>query len=348
MQQVIQLIHQYGVLAVFVSVLLESSGLPIPSYPVLMLASAITLTSVTAPLVLAAAVAAAICVDTVWYFAGVRMGPRIMRVVCRMSFSPPDTCVRRTESRFARVGPWALLMIKFLPGIALATIVFSGVARLRLARFLVFDAVGSAIYLGLPLVLGRVFHNAIAAMLIYFAQFGLIGAIIVAALIAVYVFVRWLRRRVLIRQLCAARVSAEQLLEMAHSGGGPVILELGGPKQPPMESSIPGALPVSRHDITAAVRQFPRSAEIVIYTPAATPAANLRLELTAARLLQKAGFKKIRPLHGGLKAWIAAGYPVQYHRRTQPESNRSAVIVAFPRDNVSAKRGAEGARKAGP
>lgn len=347
MQQIIQLIHQYGVLAVCVSVLLEDGGLPVPSYPVLMLASAFTLTSVTAPLVLIAAVAAAMFADTIWYFAGARLGPSIMRVACRMSFSP-ENCVERTESRFARIGPWALLMVKFLPGIALATIVFSGVTRLRLARFLVFDAVGSTIYLGLPLVLGRVFHKAIAAMLIYFAQFGLIAAIIVVALIAVYVFIRWLRRRVLIRQLCAARVSAEQLLEMAHSGGGPVILEFGARKQPLAEGSIPGALPVSRYGITAAVRQLPRSAEIVIYTPAATSAANLRLELTAARLLQKAGFKKIRPLHGGLKAWIAAGYPLQFRRPTQPESNRSAIIVPFPRENVSAKRSVEGPRKAGP
>lgn len=347
MQQIIPLIHQYGVLAVCVSVLLEDSGLPFPSYPVLMLASAFTLTSLTAPLVLIAAVAAAIAADTVWYFAGARLGPGIMRMVCWLSFSP-ENCVRSTESRFARIGPWALLMVKFLPGIALATIVFSGVTRLRFARFLIFDAVGSTIYLGLPLVLGRVFHSAIAAMLIYFAQFGQIGALIIVALIVVYVFIRWLRRQALIRQLCAARVSAEQLLEMAHSGGGPVVLELGGRNQPTPEGSIPGSVPVSRSSITAAVRQFPRSAEIVIYTPAAKPAADLRLELMAARLLQKAGFKKIRPLHGGLKAWIEAGYPVQFHRAAAPESTRSAIIVPFPRESISAKRGVDSPRKAAP
>jgi len=347
MHQIIQLIQQYGVLAICVSVLLEDSGLPIPSYPVLMLASAFTLTTLTAPLVLIAAVAAAIAADSVWYFAGVRLGPRIMQFVCRMSFSP-ENCVRTTESRFARIGPWALLMVKFLPGIALATIVFSGMTRLRFARFLVFDAVGSAIYLGLPLLLGRIFHNAIAAMLTYFAQFGQIGALLVVALIAVYACIRWLRRRVLIRQLSAARVSVEQLLDMAHSGGSPVILELQTRKQPAMEGSIPGALPVSRFGLAAAVRQFPRSAEIVIYTPTAKPTANLRLELTAARLLQKAGFKKIRPLHGGLKAWIAAGYPVQFQRPVQSEPARSAVIVPFPRESASVKRGVEGPRKAGP
>lgn len=340
MQQIIHLIHQYGVLAVCVSVLLEDSGLPFPSYPVLMLASAFTLTSLTAPLVLIAAVAAAICADTLWYFAGARLGPRIMRMVCRMSFSP-ENCVRRTESRFARVGPWALLMVKFVPGIALATIVFSGMTRLKLVRFLVFDAVGSAIYLGLPLVLGRIFHNAIAAMLIYFAQFGQIGAIIVVALAALYLFIRWWNQRVLIRKLVAARVSAEQLMAMAGSRSAPIILELGARKQPPAEGSIPGSMHVTRSCIAAAVKHVPRSTEIVIYARA----ADLRLELIAARALQKAGFKKIHPLRGGLKAWIAAGCPVEYRRPAPLESTRSAIIVPFPRENGCTKRGVDGPRK---
>jgi membrane protein DedA with SNARE-associated domain/rhodanese-related sulfurtransferase len=346
MHQIIQLIHQYGVLAVCVSVLLEDSGLPFPSYPVLMLASAFTLTSLTAPLVLIAAVAAAICADTIWYFAGARLGPRIMRMVGRMSFSSGNS-VRRTHSWFGRVGPWALLMVKFLPGIALATIVFCGVTRLRLSRFLIFDAIGSAIYLALPLVLGRVFHHAIAAMLIYFARFGQIGAVIVVALLVPYVITRLVVRRALIRKLAAARVSAEQLMQMSGNPAGPVILEIRGGKEPHSAGSIPGALPVNRSGIAAAVKQVPRSTEIVIYAPA----ADLRLELIAARVLEKAGFKKIRPLRGGLKAWIAAGCPVEFRRPAEPETARSAVIVPFPCDSVSGERGERGVhgpRKVGP
>lgn len=343
MQQIIQFIHQYGVLAVFVSVVLEDSGLPVPSYPVLMLASAFTLTSFTAPLVLIAAVAAALAADTVWYFAGMRLGPRIMHLVARMSFSA-DNPVRRTQSWFGRVGPWALLIVKFLPGIALATIVFSGVTRLRLPRFLLFDAIGSAIYLGLPLVLGRVFQHAIAALLVDFARFGQVGIIVVAALVVPYVLTRLVVRGTLIRKLAAARVSAEQLMQMSGDPAGPVILEICAGKQPHLAGSIPGALPVNRSGIRAAVKQVPRSTEIVIYAPA----ANVRLEMVAARVLEKAGFKKIRPLRGGLKAWIAAGCPVEFHRPGEPEPVKSAIIVPFPRESIGAKRGVGGPRKAGP
>jgi rhodanese-related sulfurtransferase len=31
----------------------------------------------------------------------------------------------------------------------------------------------------------------------------------------------------------------------------------------------------------------------------------------AAKLLMNSGFKRVRPLHGGLHAWIAAGYEVE-------------------------------------
>lgn len=344
MQHIIELIRQYGVLAVCVSVLLEDSGLPIPSYPVLMVASAFTLTSLTAPLVLIAAVAAAICADTVWYYAGRRLGPRIMRIVSRMSFSTGNT-VLSTQKWFGRVGPWALLMVKFLPGIALATIVFSGVSRLRLSRFLVFDAIGSAIYLAVPLVLGQVFHDAIAAMLIYFTRFGQAGAIVLVALVVPYAIVRLLMRRALVRKLADARVSAEQLMQMSGNPAGPVILEIRAGKAPySAGSSIPGALQVNRSGIAAAVKQVPRNTEIVIYAPP----ADLRLELIAARVLEKAGFKKVRPLRGGIKAWIAAGCPIEFHQSGEPEPARSAVIVPFPQDSVSLKGGAGGPRKARP
>ena len=343
MQQVIQLIHQYGVLAVCVSVLLEDSGLPFPSYPVLLVASAFTLTSLTAPLVLIAAVAAAMCADTVWYFAGKRLGPRIMRVVARMSFSP-DNSVRRIHSWFTRVGPWALLMVKFLPGIALATIVFSGVTRLRLSRFLIFDAVGSAIYLGLPLALGRVFHDAIGRLLIYFARSGQVGIIVLAVLVIPYVITRLIMRRTLIRKLSAARVSAEQLMQMSGNPAGPVILEIRAGKDAYLAGSVPGARQVTRSGITAAVKQVPRNTDIVIYAPA----DNLRMELIAARVLEKAGFKKVRPLRGGIKAWIAAGCPVEFHQSGEPEPAHSALIVPFPRSSTDGKSCITGPRKAGP
>lgn len=323
MQQIVELIHHYGVLAVCVSVLLEGSGLPFPSYPVLMLASAISLDAATTPLVLVAAVAAAITADTTWYFAGARLGPRLMSMVCRMSMSP-DNCVRSTQSRFARIGPWALLLVKFLPGIALATIVLSGVTRLRLARFLLFDTAGSIIYLGLPLVLGRVFHNAIAGMLFYFAQFGAIGASVVVCFIAGYLLARWIQRRSVARRLQQSRISAAELAAMMAGEAGPVVVQIYSSRMPAVQRSIPGAIAATRGDLAAAVAKAPKQSPIILYTARPNP----RLVLLAAKKLQKAGYTNIRPLTGGLSGWVAAGYPVTF--RSTPGAQPAAQQAAQP------------------
>ena len=102
--------------------------------------------------------------------------------------------MRRTEAKFRRFGPWALCFIKFVPGIALCTIVLAGVTRLRLPRFLAFDAIGSTIYLAVPIVLGRLFRHAIAAMVYNFAEFGKFAAIAIVSGIAGYLLYLWIQR----------------------------------------------------------------------------------------------------------------------------------------------------------
>ena len=52
---------------------------------------------------------------------------------------------------------------------------------------------------------------------------------------------------------------------------------------------------------------YPREAEIVVYC--ACP--NEESAATAAKHLKRAGFKKIRPLLGGIDAWVQAGHSVK-------------------------------------
>jgi membrane protein DedA with SNARE-associated domain/rhodanese-related sulfurtransferase len=306
MQQLIELVRQYGVLAVCLSALLEDSGLPFPSYPVLMIAGALMLGGSAAPLVVMAAVAAGLVADVAWYFAGSLLGRRVLRFVCRMSFSP-GSCVRRTEAGFARVGPWALMFVKFIPGIALATIVSAGVVRLRLPRFLLFDAIGATIYFGLAFVLGRVFHNAITAIVAEFAHLGEIGAAIVVGLILLYVLVRLIRGRILDAQLRKSRISAGELADMLGDGRRPLILDIRESELRQRQGVIPGAMAIMATHVTVLAGVYPPETAIIVYSSqeSAVPPR------VAARYLKKAGFQQIRPLHGGIEAWSKAGYPTQ-------------------------------------
>ena len=306
MQQLIHLVEQYGVLAVVLSTLLESSGLPFPSYPALMIAGALMLGGSAAPLVLIAAVAAGIAADVGWYFAGSRLGRRVLRFVCRMSFSP-GTCVRRTEAGFARVGPWALLFVKFIPGIALATIVMAGVARLSLARFLLFDAIGATIYFGLAFVLGRVFHNAISAIIAAFEQLGEIGAAIIIGLLALYVLVRWIRGRILDAELRRSRISAGELANLIEKGKRPLILDIRESDLRQRQGVIPGALAIMASHVAVLSGIYPPETTIIVYSSHESAAP----PRVAARYLKRAGFQKIRPLDGGIEAWAKNGYPTE-------------------------------------
>jgi len=52
---------------------------------------------------------------------------------------------------------------------------------------------------------------------------------------------------------------------------------------------------------------FARDREIILYCTCPNEASAAQ----AARLLMNNGFNRVRPLHGGLAAWIDAGYSVE-------------------------------------
>jgi rhodanese-related sulfurtransferase len=70
---------------------------------------------------------------------------------------------------------------------------------------------------------------------------------------------------------------------------------------------IPGAVPAQPEDIDPVVATYSRELEIVVYC--ACP--NEESAGMAANHLKQAGFKKIRPLLGGIDAWVQAGQPLE-------------------------------------
>src|SRR3954465_945083 len=123
MAAVAQIIQDYGLVVVFISVLLDKAGLPVPSYPVLLVAGALSLSGGAPPAgIILAAICAAMIADLMWYGAGARFGRRTLSVLCKISLSP-DSCVRHTETFLSRSGPWALLFVKFIPGLRYVSVV---------------------------------------------------------------------------------------------------------------------------------------------------------------------------------------------------------------------------------
>lgn len=305
MGEIFALVREYGLAVVFVNLLLAQGGLPVPSYPVLLVAGALSLSGGPAlPLVLLAAVAGTLVADTSWYSFGRTSGRGVLAMLCRMSLSP-DSCVRQTENVYTRVGPLALLVAKFVPGLGTVAATLAGITRVRFALFVLLDTVGATLYTGLPILLGRLFHSAVEAILDTLTRLGEYGIAVVASALALYLSARWVERQLSIRRLRMGRISVEELAAMLGRGENPVILDVRS-RQARRDGIIPGAFAAHHEDIEALKARLSKDAELVTYCacPGEAGAA------IAARHLQRAGFHNIRPLLGGIDAWVEAGYPI--------------------------------------
>jgi len=140
MENVIPFLIQHGYAVLFVWVLAETMGLPLPSAPLLVTAGAVAgVGKMNLFLCIGVGVCAALLSDIFWYSMGRQRGGKVLSQLCRISLEP-DSCVRRTEDNFSRYGARSLLVTKFLPGLSAVSTPLAGITRMRLPLFLLFDA----------------------------------------------------------------------------------------------------------------------------------------------------------------------------------------------------------------
>jgi membrane protein DedA with SNARE-associated domain/rhodanese-related sulfurtransferase len=303
MRELAHLLALYGVLVVFASVFLDEAGLPVPSLIALLVAGAAYYTRpLFLLLVVVTAIAGSLLADLIWYWGGRRYGRRIQTLLCRISLSP-DTCVRQTEELYHRVGPSSLLFVRFLPGLTNIAVAMAAISRTPLWLFLSFNLAGVALYYGLPALLGALFHSAITQMLDTLLALGRLGIVAVLLALLLYVLRRWWDRMRFMRQLRMDRISVEDLIGMIEKGHAPVILDVRTQEARARDGIIPGAWPAHPSDVHPGLLDLGRETEIVIYCACPNEAS----AAIAAQHLRKAGFKKIRPLQGGVDAWVGAG-----------------------------------------
>ena len=300
-------VQEHGILLVFLNVLVQQLGVPVPVLPTIMLAGALSATgALSAPAVLGAAILASLLADAVWYAAGIRFGPPVLARLCRLSLSP-DSCVRQSEDRIARWGAWALVIGKFVPGLSTMAPPIAGIVGLRPTVFVSASATAAALYFGLGLALGMVFHDQISDVLDVAGRRAPVAAGALAALLAAYVGYRWLRRWQFLRRLRIARITVDELRQRIERGATPVILDVRSAIAREKQPGIRGALSLEMDAIEPARLNLAPEEEIVVYCSCPNEAS---AALVAKRLIE-AGFTNVRPLKDGLDAWIAAGLPVE-------------------------------------
>ena len=225
MARLIELVIRHGVPLVFVNVLLEQLGVPVPAVPTLIIAGALSREGrISSTHVLVASVVASLVADWIWFMLGRRYGYRILKTLCRISLSP-DSCVRDTESKFERWGLKSLLFAKFVPGFSTVAPPLAGAARHSTIAFLIYDAIGAAVWAGSAVAIGRAFHHAIGRVIESLESLGGWAVAIVVVIIAVFIFFKWAQRQNFYKQLRMARVSVHELKDLMDRGVQPLIVD---------------------------------------------------------------------------------------------------------------------------
>ncbi|MGV8918053.1 MAG: VTT domain-containing protein [Pseudomonas sp.] len=291
------LLESHAWVLLFLNVLCEQAGLPIPAYPALVVAGALTFNDSGAMLgaIWGLAILACLLADSAWYWAGRRYGGWLMGTACKISLSP-DSCVRKNKHLYLQVGPRLLLIGKFLPGAGALSTLLAGMMGTPYRRFFAYDLAGSAIWAGSALFLGIIFRNSVQRGL------DLMGAYLpyaIGAVVLVFaLFLSWRlynRRRLLQRMLRVPRITADELL---HWEQPPLILDVRSPEER-LSDPIPDSVMVN-YDVTLdALPEDSAQRDIVVYCSCPR---EISAALVAERLCAN-GAPRTFALKGGLAAW---------------------------------------------
>ena len=304
---IIDLIAAHGYWIVLTVAFVDQFGTPIPSIAILLAAGAVAgQGQLNVAGVLATAWAGTIVGDVVLYQAGRWRGGPVMRGLCSFSLAP-DTCVRKTEVSFQRLGWKALVIAKFLPGLALFAAPVAGALRMAFASFLVFDAIGSLLYNLAVIGLGYALHNQLDRVVGWFRAVGSAAIpLVVGAILAFWAW-RIVQKRRLIRLLRTRRLTPDQLRARLESNDPIRIIDLRAAIEYDVtRQTVPGAIRMDPEELDDRHEEIPRDCDVVLYCTCPNEATSAR----AALALKKRGIERVFPLEGGLEAWVSCGYPV--------------------------------------
>jgi membrane protein DedA with SNARE-associated domain/rhodanese-related sulfurtransferase len=306
MPTLIHWLDHISLTAIFGLVLLEQVGLPLPTYPLLVVAGSWSLAGGAPALrVVAVAVAAALIADLGWYFAGQRLGSRVLRLMCRLSLEP-DSCIVDTEKSFTRFGTRVLLFAKYVPGLGAVATAMSGVVGASLGSFIAYDLLGSMVWAGSAVALGVLFHDAVGDVFAELAGLGRAGLLLLAVLAGAFLAQKLWRRHQFMTELRMSQISVGELAKMLADGAAPTIVDARSAPNRARDGIIPGAQPIDTIDVW--VTDLPSHAEVVVYCSCPNEASAARV----AKMLRAKGFHHVRPLKGGIHAWVDAGFAVHF------------------------------------
>ena len=195
-------LNHYGLWAVLLFVLIEDFGIPVPGETILIAASVYAGAGrINVVAVAAVGFVAAVIGDNIGFALG-HFGGRALALRWGRYVFLTEERLDKAASFFDRHGAWIITVARFVEGLRQANGIVAGITGMRWLRFLVFNALGAALWVGTWVSIGYLAGSHISSIYSYITRYAYY-ALIVAGLVVVALIARHLLRRRRARQQSA-------------------------------------------------------------------------------------------------------------------------------------------------
>jgi membrane protein DedA with SNARE-associated domain len=216
MNDLTRFLAAHGGPVLFAVVLADQAGLPLPAAPWLVAAGAFSASGkMNGAVAIGMSVMGSLVADSLWFCAGRLGAARLLRLFSRLALAPVVS-IGTTRVIFGRHGFPGLVLAKFLPGLGMVMPALAGALGLGVAKFLLYDSLGSLLYGTFYFSAGFLFHNQLQEFMAVLNEMGSSSLLLGLVLVPAYLAFKYVRRR----QLCTRR--ARQNTLMGETTGRPV------------------------------------------------------------------------------------------------------------------------------
>jgi membrane protein DedA with SNARE-associated domain len=187
-------LDHFGYWAVLLLVMIEDFGIPVPGETVLIAASVYAgagrLNVVAVGVI---GFVAAVIGDNIGFAIG-HFGGRSLVLRWGRYVRLTEERLAKAEAFFDHHGAWIITVARFIEGLRQANGIVAGTTGMRWLRFLAFNALGAALWVGTWVSLGYLAGSHISTIYHYITQYSYYLLIVLAVLLASYITWRVLRR----------------------------------------------------------------------------------------------------------------------------------------------------------
>ena len=214
------------------------------------------------------------------------------------------------------------MIAKFVPGLATLAPPSPAITAWVLRGSCFFDGIGATLWVGALLAAGRFFGDLLkrnTSLLDWTGRFS--GGLLILGVL-IFLAGRLFRRRMILKELAAARLEPQELMRLLDAGEAIFIVDLRHPLEIlPDPFTLPGAIHFSPEALAQRHIEIPRDRDVVLFCTCPSEATAAKTAMT----LHKLGIERVRPLRGGFDEWRRLGFPLdavptRQSRCTTPEA----------------------------